>query len=315
MQLLVRAITLEAEDVLGFEVVHPQRTALPPFTAGSHVDVTVANGMCRQYSLCNDPRERHRYRIAVLRERGGRGGSKFMHEQVRVGDHLDVSSPRNNFALNETAGRSLLIAGGIGVTPLLSMAYRLRSLGASYEMHYCTRNVERTAFAAELSELSRGAITFHHDHGDPARGLDIGRLLREPEPRTHVYCCGPTAFMRAVQNASAHWPSDSIHFEYFAAPSQAGVSDADSGEFEVELASTGAVYAVPADQSILAVLRAAGVNVDSSCEAGVCGTCRTRYLRGNPDHRDFVLTDAERRDSIMPCVSRAQPGERLILDC
>lgn len=314
MRLLVRSVTLEAEDILSFELVHPERLGLPPFTAGSHVDVSVMNGALRQYSLCNNPRENHRYRIAVQREANGRGGSRFLHDHVRVGDHLDVSTPRNSFRLNENAPRSILIAGGIGITPLLAMAHRLEELSSDYEMHYCTRTLERTAFAAELALLSRGAVRFHHDAGDPAHSLDVAHLLREPRPGAHLYCCGPAALMRAVQGATAHWPADAIHFEYFTPPAATASSEETTGEFEVELASTGAVYSVRPGQSILEVLRAAGVSVESSCEAGVCGTCRTRYLGGKPDHRDFVLTEEERRESLMLCVSRAQRGERIVLD-
>lgn len=315
MQLLVRSITLEAEDILSFELVHPDRAPLPPFTAGSHVDVTVMTGSLRQYSLCNDPREAHRYRIAVLREPNGRGGSSFMHDQVRVGERLEVSSPRNNFPLHEAARRHLLIAGGVGVTPLLAMAHQLNRQRADYEMHYCARSAERAAFVAELTDL-RQEVRFHYDGGDPRRGLDIAGLLRDPAPGTHVYCCGPTGFMQAVSNASAHWPAQTIHFEYFTPPAPAAAPGPEtSGEFEVELASNHAVYAIPPGQSILSVLRAAGLTLDSSCEAGVCGTCRTRYLRGEPDHRDFVLSDEERRDWMMLCVSRARRGERILLDC
>lgn len=314
MRLLVRSITLEAEAILSFELVHRDRAALPPFEPGSHVDVTMADGRLRQYSLCNDPAERQRYRIAVLREVAGRGGSRFMHENVRVGEFLEVSLPRNHFPLAADAGRHLLIAGGVGITPILSMAHALRRQAAAYEIHYCTRSADRTAFKEEVGQVAAGKVWIHHDHGDPSSGLDVAGLLRVVVPGTHVYCCGPAGLMRAVEGATTHWPPQSIHFEHFAAAKADPSSAEGDAEFEVELTSTGAILPVPADRTILAVLRNAGTQVESSCEAGVCGTCRTRYLSGSPQHRDYVLTDDERRDWIMVCVSRATPGDRLVLD-
>ena len=314
MRLLVRSITLEAEGILSFELVHPDRATLPPFEPGSHVDVTTADGRLRQYSLCNDPAERQRYRIAVLREVAGRGGSRFMHEDVRVGEFLEVSLPRNHFPLAADAGRHLLIAGGVGITPILSMAHALRRQAAAYEIHYCTRSAGRTAFKEEVGQVAAGKVSIHHDHGDPSSGLDVAGLLRVVVPGTHVYCCGPAGLMRAVEAATTHWPPQSIHFEHFAAAKADPSTAEGDAEFEVELTSTGAILPVPADRTILAVLRNAGTQVESSCEAGVCGTCRTRYLSGSPHHRDYVLTDDERRDWIMVCVSRATPGDRLVLD-
>ena len=178
MRLLVRSITLEAEDIVSFELVDPGRLPLPPFDAGSHVDIAMTNGESRPYSLCNDPAETDRYRIAVLREVAGRGGSRFMHENVRVGQMLDLSLPRNNFALAAGARRHRLIAGGIGITPLLSMAHALDRRGDPYELHYCARSPSRTAFRDELAQLSGGAVSLHYDNGDPARGLDVFGLLR-----------------------------------------------------------------------------------------------------------------------------------------
>ena len=315
MLLLVNAIHVEAEDIRSFELVDPEGVDLLPFTAGSHVDVTPPGSPIRQYSLCNDPAERHRYVLGVLREPGGRGGSRLMHEAVGVGDLLQVSAPRNHFALDESADRYLLVAGGIGVTPLLAMAHRLCAMGAEFKLHVCARSPERTPFGAELARHAvAGRVHFHHDGGDPARGLDVAGLLADVVPGMHVYCCGPAGLMEAVRAACAHWPPARRHFEHFAAPpAAASPATGADGEFEVEMLSTGAVYPVPAQQSILSVLLAAGLPVPSSCEAGVCGTCRTRYVAGTPDHRDFILTDDERADSVMICVSRAAGG-RLVLD-
>jgi vanillate O-demethylase ferredoxin subunit len=312
MKTLVRTITLEAQDILSFELAEPAGGDLPPFAAGAHIDVHVPGGFLRQFSLCNDPAERHRYVTAVLREPAGRGGSRAMHERVRVGDTLEISAPRSNFPLAEGAGRHLLIAGGIGITPLLAMVRRLARLGADFTLHYCTRSTERTAFRAALAEAERaGRVRYHHDGGDPRRGLDVGALLAPVEPATHVYCCGPAGLMAAVKAATAHWPTPQVHFEYFAPPSP-DAAIAGGAAFEVAIRSTGKVYPIAADRSILATLREAGLVLDSSCESGTCGTCKTRYLAGEPEHRDYVLSGEEQRDHVMICVSRAKG--RLVLD-
>jgi vanillate O-demethylase ferredoxin subunit len=314
MLLRVNTITVEADDVRSFELVDPEGVDLLPFTAGSHVDVIPPGGTVRQYSLCNDPRERHRYLLAVLREPAGRGGSVLMHDRVQVGDLLQVAAPRNHFPLDETADRHLLIAGGIGITPLLAMAHRLHAIGARFAIHYCTRSPERTAFQSELARYAAGdRVQFHHDAGNPADGLDVRALVADVVPGTHVYCCGPGGLMTAVKAATAHWPSSHVHFEYFAVPAIPAATSADAdGPFDVEIASTGALYRIPEGQSILSVLTVCGMTLDSSCEAGICGTCQTRYLSGHPDHRDYVLTDDERGEFIMICVSRA--AGKLVLD-
>jgi len=313
MLLRINAITSETDSIKSFELVDPEGLDLPVFSAGSHVDVTLPDGQLRPYSLCNPPVERHRYLLGVLRETSGRGGSRQMHDRLAAGDLLQVSMPRNNFPLDESASRHLLIAGGIGVTPLMSMAYRLQMLGADFALHYCTRDAAQTAFRGPLAEDAVAPhVHMHHDGGVPGRGLDVVALLSDVAPGTHVYCCGPAGLMAAVKAASAHWPAGQVHFEHFAAPVASTVAGG-SAVFEVEIASTGAVYPVPPDRSILSVLLDQGVLVDSSCEAGVCGTCTTRYLSGEPDHRDFVLSEAEQREHVMVCVSRAR-SPRLTLD-
>ena len=313
MLLRVNAIHDETGAIKSFELVDPEGLDLPQFTAGSHVDVTLPDGQVRQYSLCNAPAGRQRYVLGVLREPSGRGGSRQMHEQVQQGDLLQVSIPRNHFPLGEAAARHVLIAGGIGITPLLSMVARLRLINADFVLHYCTRDEDNTAFRTLLSEPGLGAqVRFHHDGGVPGRGLEIAALLAPVETGAHVYCCGPPGLMAAVKDASTHWPPEQIHFEHFAAPVDAAPTGA-LVSFEVEIASSGAVYLVPPDRSILSVLQSEGIVIDSSCEAGVCGTCMTRYLSGTPDHRDFVLSDAEQCDHVMVCVARAKSA-RLVLD-
>ena len=319
MQLRVRSITYEAAGINAYELVDPTGAALPPFTAGSHLDVHPPGNFIRQYSLCNDPRERHRYVIGVLNVGGGRGGSKAMHENVRAGDLLTVSVPRNNFPLIENAKRHLLLAGGIGVTPMMAMVEALAARGADFKVIYCSRSPDLTAFRDRLRpHAEAGRVTFHHDEGDPLRGLDVAAALSEHEEGTHLYCCGPGGLMNAVKAAAAHWPAGAVHFEFFSVPvvapaaPTAPIAQAED-RFEIKLAGSGAIFTVPHDKSIVEVLRENGVECETSCEAGICGTCRTRYLEGTPDHRDYVLSDEEHEEFVMICCARSQ-SKVLVLD-
>ena len=315
LRLDVSAVTDEAEDIKSYELVDPEGHDLPPFTAGAHIDVHV-DGLIRQYSLANDPEERHRYVIGVLFEAAGRGGSKAMHQSVRVGNVVLVSEPRNNFPLAEDASRHLLLAGGIGVTPLVAMVTRLRTTGAEFTMHYCTRSPEKTAFMDKLSPLvAEGRVVVHHDGGDPSQGLDIAALLERHEPGTHLYYCGPPGFMAAAEKAATHWPKGTVHFEYFTLPEEAdpAAAEAESKPFQIKVASSGNVHDVPADKTIVDVLLENGVDVETSCESGLCGTCRTRYLEGDPEHHDMVLEDDEQAEYVMVCCARSK-GPLLVLD-
>jgi len=304
-----------ALDVALFELVHADGERLPSFSAGSHIEVSLPGGLARQYSLCNDPRESHRYQIAVLKEVSGRGGSKAMHETVRAGDLVSIGLPRNHFPLAHASEASLLLAGGIGITPLLSMAERLSAVGHPFELHYCTRSVERTAFRERIA-ASRYAerVGFHFDDGPADQRLPIAELLRAPRSGVHVYTCGPKGFMDAVLSSarSCGWPEDHLHYEFFGAET---VKKADDGGFDVQLARSGRLIHVGVDETIIAALTAAGVQVPTSCEQGVCGTCITRVLEGEPDHRDLYLTTEERASNtqILPCCSRAKSA-RLVLD-
>jgi vanillate O-demethylase ferredoxin subunit len=310
----VHRIAVEAQDICSFELVDAGGRELPSFSAGSHVDVHLDGGLTRQYSLCNDPRETHRYLIAVLREPSSRGGSTAMHG-LREGQELHISEPKNHFALAEATPHHLLMAGGIGITPILSMAERLAAIGAFFELHYCTRSMARTAFADRLRASGfADRVRFHCDDAPSAQKLDIPATLASQPNGTHLYVCGPTGFMDAVL-AGAHaagWSESRLHREYF---SGAAVDKTGDGAFEVQLASSGALIRVAADQSIVAALAAAGVQVPVSCEQGVCGTCLTRVLEGECDHRDYYLSDEERaaNDQFMPCCSRAK-GALLVLD-
>jgi vanillate O-demethylase ferredoxin subunit len=307
--------TVEALDICSFELVRADGGPLPAFSAGSHVDVHLPDGLTRQYSLCNDPAERHRYLIGVLKDPATRGGSQAMHDRVHEGDELDISAPKNHFALAHDAGHHLLLAGGIGVTPILCMAERLSTTGASFAMHYCTRSKERTAFFNRIAAAPFATrVTHHFDDGPAAQKLDIGALMATPQPGTHVYVCGPKGFMDAVLGAAraAGWPEAQLHCEFFTA---APVTHAGDGEFEVQLARSGRVIPVAADQTVVQALAAAGVAVMTSCEQGVCGTCLTRVLEGEPDHRDLYLSPEEQaaNDQFTPCCSRARSA-RLVLD-
>lgn len=301
-----------AEGIAAFEFVDPLGGDLPAFTAGSHLDVHLPNGLVRQYSLRNAPSDCHRYCLGVLREQNGRGGSAAMHA-LEPGASLEASRPRNNFVLDEAAPFSLLLAGGIGVTPLLSMAYRLAALGNDFAFHYAARSAERMAFRDEIegSAFSRNA-RFHLDDGAIGQRLDLDAVASLWRPGARLYVCGPAGFMQAVIAAASRcWPEDAIRREYFSA---APISPRDAdGPFRVRLAQSGLTVDVPAGCSIVEALSGVGIEIPTSCEQGICGTCVTKVMAGTPDHRDMVLTERERADCMTPCCSRALTDE-LVLD-
>ena len=304
----------EAQDIASFELGRPDGGTLPGFSAGSHVDVHLPNGLVRQYSLCNDAAESHRYSIAVLRDPKTRGGSAGMHDSVKEGDLIRISEPRNHFPLVH-AQRTVLLAGGIGITPLLCMAQRLQKIGADFELHYSTRSAGRTAFREEiLASPFAQKVHFHFDDGAPEQMLNLPAALGAHDPGTHLYVCGPAGFIQHVTQTAQGmgWAQDQIHLEYFsAAPQDTGGDRA----FEVKLASSGRVIPVAADQTVVQALTAHGVEVLYSCEQGVCGTCITRVLEGECDHRDMYFTDEEKakHDQFTPCCSRAKSA-MLVLD-
>lgn len=306
---------VEAIDICTYELVDPNGKVLPSFSAGSHIDVEVRPGLIRQYSLCNDPAENHRYLIGVLRDPASRGGSVAMHDSVKEGDLIRISAPKNHFALAHDAKQSLLLAGGIGVTPILCMAERLAKIGSDFEMHYCTRSKERTAFLGRIEESDFSwRVHLHFDDGAADQKLDIKSLLAAPAANRHLYVCGPGGFLDFVIESAKQmgWGSQQVHYEYFAAKTD---PDAVSNAFSVKLASSGRVITVAEDKTVLAALADAGISVPCSCEQGVCGTCLTRVLEGEPDHRDLFLTDAEREsnDQFLPCCSRSK-SSLLVLD-
>lgn len=305
----------EADGIVSFEMERVDGGILPAFEPGSHIDVHIPGGFTRQYSLCNPScTNPQHYVIAVLRDPASRGGSESLHAHVTIGTVLNISPPRNHFCLSAT-GPSLLMGGGIGITPLLCMADRLAREGRPFEMHYCTRTKERTAFYEELQSSSYAKqIHYHFDDGDEQQKLDIRKQLSSCSPDTHLYVCGPKGFMDAVLDAARElgWPDNRIHYEYFAAEV---VKKDDDESFEVEIASTGLVVTVGPQQSIVAALGEHGIDISMSCEQGVCGTCVTRVISGIPDHRDTFLLPAERaaNNQIAPCCSRSKSA-RIVLD-
>ena len=314
MQLRVRSITYLALDINGYELVDPNGRDLPRFAAGAHIGVRLGEQVWRDYSLWNDPAERRRYCIAVLREKLGEG-SRLLHDSVHVGDIVEVALPRNHFPLAEGAQRHLMLAGGIGITPIMAMVAELKRRRAEFRLYYCTRSPERTAFRDELDLLAAmGKVVFHYDGGDPAKALDITALLAEPQPGTHLYYCGPAGMMAAAAAASAHWPAGSVHCEYFSGPGAAPPARLeDDRPFRVRLLKSGAEYDVPAGETIISVLRRHGVETRTSCELGYCGACLTRYVAGDPDHRDPILGDKARETHMLICCSRAK-SDVLVLD-
>lgn len=306
--------TVEAVGISSFELVSLDGRPLPAFSAGSHIDVSLPGNLTRQYSLCNSSAESHRYLIAVLKDPSSRGGSKAMHELVE-GESLTISPPKNHFELARDSTHSLLLAGGIGVTPLLCMAERLSVAGASFEFHYCTRSRDRMAFRERIlgSDFSSRAA-FHFDDGEPKQRLQLEVLLSRPQSGVHVYVCGPKGFMDAVLSKAREsgWSEDQLHYEFFGAPVLESAADA---SFDVKLVSSGKVVRVDKGRTVVQALADAGVEVQTSCEQGVCGTCLTRVLEGVPDHRDMYLTPTEQaaNDRFLPCCSRAK-SSILLLD-
>ncbi len=318
---LMRAAALTPAIKL-FEFAAVDRPALPAFTAGAHIDIVTGAGLTRSYSLVNDEGETARYVIGVLRQGDG---SAWLHDRLREGDVVAASLPRNGFALDETATDHLLIAGGIGITPILPMVRRLQAAGAAYRLVYCTRDRESTAFLDRVGTLPGARVTVHHDHGDPGRHLDLRGLLATRGPGRHAYVCGPRGLIDGVRAATRHWPAEAVHFELFAsrpaapapapAPALAPESAGDDA-FEILLARSNRRFIVPADRSILEVLLANGVKAPYVCKEGWCGNCRTGLIGGKADHRDSFLDDEEQaaNTEIQICVSRAAPGECLVLD-
>jgi ferredoxin-NADP reductase len=310
MELRLAAITYVAKDTNLFELRDPHGKKLLPFAAGAHIDLTLPNGLVRQYSLVNSQREQHRYVIGVKLDRYSRGGSRFMHESLRVGMLLAVRGPRNNFPLVEDASHIVLVAGGIGITPIWCIVQRLVELGGSWELHYACRNREEMAFHNELAEYG-SRVHFHFDDESGGAVLDVASIVANAPRGAHFYCCGPKPMLAAFESATRSLPPECVHLEYFMAKE----ARATEGGFTIVLARSGKELAVPPGKTILQVVRDAGVEVESSCEEGICLTCATRVISGIPDHRDSALSPKQREENniVLICCSGSR-SEKLVLD-
>lgn len=311
---VVERITPVADGIVQLRLVAPDGRPLPRWTPGSHIDVECGSpDRSRQYSLCGDPADANAFEIAVLREPDGRGGSAWVHANVRVGDRLKIRGPRNHFRLDESRDKLVLIAGGIGITPISAMARRAQALGLDYALHYSGRRRSAMPFIDELAVLHGERLHLHVS--DEGGRNDLRALLATPEPGTQIYACGPVRMLQALEVCCAHWPDDALRVEHF--ESTLGALDPSKEQaFEVELKDSGIVVQVPADQTLLHALRAANIDVQSDCEEGLCGSCEVRVLAGEVDHRDVVLIRAERdaNHKMMTCCSRACGGQRLVLE-
>lgn len=304
----------EAQGICSYELASIDQGPLPAFSAGAHIDVHLPGGLIRQYSLCNHPEEQHRYVIGVLRDPASRGGSQSLHELINAGDRLRISEPRNLFPLAHQAKRSLLFAGGIGITPILCMAERLAHSGADFEMHYCARSGERAAFVDRIRHSAFADRVFLHFDEQPDTALNAAQVLANPQDNVHVYVCGPGGFMQHVLDSARAqgWQEELLHREYFAATPTDTSQD---GSFSVKVSSTGQVFEIPADKTVVQVLESHGIDIAMSCEQGICGTCLTRVLDGVPEHRDLFLSEEEQalNDQFTPCCSRSK-SPLLVLD-
>jgi len=307
LKVRVRQIRWEAEGVVSLLLENSDGSPLPEWEPGSHLDLNLPNGLVRNYSLCGDV-DSDTWRIGVLREAAGGGGSAFIHDLLRVGSVLSGHGPRNNFFL-ETAQSYLFIAGGIGITPMLAMIAYAEKLGIPWRLLYGGRERVSMAFTSELQAYGeRVRIHPHDEYGL----LPLSKVLSKPTPGELVYCCGPEPLLSAVESAMKNWPGGSLFVERF---KSAAVQPKTGGQIEVVAQASGITVFVAPDQSILAALEAAGINVPNSCREGICGTCETNIVEGIADHRDSLLSDSERESNstLMVCVSRCT-GPRLVLD-
>ncbi|WP_253272293.1 PDR/VanB family oxidoreductase [Advenella kashmirensis] len=310
----IRQIRLESEATASFELWPVGEQYLPSFTPGAHIDIHLPGGLRRSYSLINNGGEPRHYNIAVKKELESRGGSSWFHDNARVGMTLDISLPSNDFELIENASHTILIAGGIGITPIISMISRLIELGSSWELHYCARSFAHMAFRDELRSLAncgKGAIHLYVDNLADHKRLDLSAIFGSAASTAHLYCCGPAGMLEAFIAAAKGRQPDTVHYERFAAANAA----ATDGGFEVKLARDGRTLSVPEGKSILDTLLDAGVDVPYACSQGICGSCVTTVLDGIPDHRDECLSDEQREanKSMMICCSGSR-SKTLTLD-
>jgi ferredoxin-NADP reductase len=300
----VSAIDRVADDVVSIRFTDPNGRALPRWTPGAHIDIDCGEGISRQYSLCGDPSDRSTLQIAVLRDPDSRGGSRWIHETLCVGDSVRIRGPRNHFKLDLAAERYVLVAGGIGITPVLAMADHLASLGKEFVVHYAGRSCASMAFLGRLARDHGDRLHVHP--GDAGVRMNLAALFADPAPGTQIYACGPERLLDGLAEATAHWPDDALHVEHFSS-SLAALDPSVEHAFEVVLKDSGITVPVPADRTVLQALRAANIDAPADCEEGICGACEVPVVDGEIDHRDLVLTKTERAagKKMMTCFSRA----------
>lgn len=300
---------IEADDIASYRFVAVDGSTLPAFTLGSHVDVFLPNGLTRSYSLVNMPGADF-YQITVLRNAAGRGGSMAVHDLLSVGDELFISPPRNNFHLVEDGSQAIFIAGGIGITPLYGMARQLHATGAEFAFHYAARSRSKMAFIEDLQACHFSQL---HLYFDDEAAMQLDAVLAPADRQAHVYVCGPRGLIDAVlaKGRALGWSDGHLHFELFGNE----VSHEHANAFSIKLQSSGQILQVPENCTVIQVLAAQGIEVPTSCEQGVCGTCLTQVIDGEPDHRDMYLTDEEKSSNKMflPCCSRSK-SKMLVLD-
>jgi ferredoxin-NADP reductase len=309
IEVRLTAIRYAARDTNLYELSTLDGRPLPPYEPGAHIDLHLPNGLIRQYSLIQAEPDPASYVVSVKRDPASRGGSRCVHDELRVGRTLKISAPRNNFSLVEDARHVILFAGGIGITPIWCMVQRLDKLGRSWTLHYACRSRADMAFLQRLETMA--GAQFHFDDENAGKVLDVAALVAQAPKDAHLYCCGPTPMLKAFEAATASWPQAQIHVEYFT-PKQ----DVDKkGGFVVELARSGKEFVIPEGQTILQVLLDAGVDVDYSCELGICGACEQRVISGIPEHRDAILTEEEQASNtkVMICCAGCK-SDRLVLD-
>ncbi len=309
IEVLLTCVRMAARDTNLYTFQRPDKAPLPAAEPGAHIGVILPNGIERQYSLVSAGPQLKEYTVGVKRDLNSRGGSIFMHDQLRVGSRLPIVPPRNNFPLKEDAELVVLLAGGIGITPIYCMVNRLIERGRKWELFYSSRTRQDAAFLDELAQHS--ATHLHFDDEEGGRFLNVAGIIDSLPRDAHLYCCGPAPMLAAFEAATAHWPAEQIHVEYFTPKFAA----AQEGGYIVELARSKRELVIPAGKSILQVVREAGIEVPHSCEEGVCGACETRVISGIPDHRDTILTESERKENatMMICCSGSKTP-RLVLD-
>ena len=311
--LVVRHRSTPADGVVVLDLAHPDNQDLPRWEPGAHIDLVLGDGLTRQYSLCGDPGDSGVWRVGVLLDPNSRGGSRYVHDNLEEGATVRVRGPRNHFPLVD-APRYRFIAGGIGITPIAAMIEAVQQAGHDWTLLYGGRTRASMAFAEDLAERYPERVTIWPQ--DERGLLDLESLFKDPEDQTLVYCCGPEALLSAVEQHSAHWPAGILHIERFAAKAPTAEEAAEAlDHFEVVCHRTGVTLEVTSDKSILEILEEADIPIMASCYEGICGTCEARVLEGTPDHRDSVLTEAEKAtgEVMLVCVSRSRT-ERLVLD-